>query len=114
MKKTSLILLLLLLICSTSALWVVNLHATDLNSTQVAEFITIRWQGRNDTKAILPSGKIENLKALFDRAPKPEGIDERAYYMNIAINAFAKVGYDFAGMNNDEIIMRRKIEKPQN
>jgi hypothetical protein len=29
--------------------------------------------------------------------------------MNIAMNAFAKEEYDFAGMDNDEIVMRRKI-----
>lgn len=109
MKKT--ILILLLTVFSVTGLSVFKLRAEETNSFQVIEFITIRWQGRDDTKVIRPNGKVESLKALFERAPKPDGIDERAYYMNVAMNAFAKDGYDFAGMNNDVIIMRRKTEK---
>lgn len=111
MKK--LLLILLLATFSASTPLFLKTQAAEANSYQVAEFITIRWQGRDDTKVIRPNGKIESLKPLFERAPRPDGIDERAYYLNIAMNAFAKNGYDFAWKNNDEIVMRRKIEKTE-
>ena len=56
-----------------------------------------------------PSGKVEKLRALLEKLPRPEGIDDRAYYRNIAMNAVAKEGFEFAGMTNDEIVMRRAV-----
>jgi hypothetical protein len=38
-------------------------------------------------------------------------IVDRAFYMNIAMNAVAKEGYEFAGMTSDEIVMRRAIAR---
>jgi hypothetical protein len=113
MKTKPLILLLTAL--SLVTFLFLKLHAADLNSVQKTEFIILRWQGRDNSKVVRSNGKIENLNVLFNRVAKPDGIDERAYYMNIAMNAFAKEGYDFAGMaNNDEIVMKRKYEQSQN
>src|SRR6516164_6893204 len=109
MKRT--ILLFLLAIFSISAVFALKTYAADTNSVQVAEFCTIRWQGIVNSKVIRPNGKIDSLKNLFERAPRPEGVDVRAYYLNVAMNALAKEGYDFAGMTVDEIVMKRKIEK---
>jgi hypothetical protein len=112
MKKKPLILLLAALSLGTFLFF--KLHAADLNTFQKTELITLRWQGRENSKVVRSNGKIENLNILFSKVTKPEGIDERAYYMNIAMNAFAKEGYDFAGMNNDEIVMKQKNEQTQN
>jgi hypothetical protein len=112
MKKKPLLLLLTTLSLVTFLFF--KLHAADLNTFQKTDFITLRWQGRDNSKVVRPNGKIENLNVLFNKVAKPDGIDERAYYMNVAMNAFSKEGYDFAGMNNDEIVMKRKIEQTQN
>ena len=110
MKKLNLILLVAAL--SLSALCLLRLRAAEPSSFQVAEFATIRWAGRDNTHLIRPNGRVEKLKPLFERFPRPEGgIDDRAYYMNIAMNTFAKEGYEFAGMFGDEIVMKRPIPR---
>jgi hypothetical protein len=40
---------------------------------------------------------------------KPNRVDDRAFYMNIAMNGLAKEGYEFAGMRADDIIMKRAV-----
>ena len=110
MKKLNLILLLAAL--SLSALCMLRLRAAEPSTFQVSEFATIRWAGRENTHVIRPNGRVEKLKVLFERFPHPEGgIDDRAYYMNIAINTFAKEGYEFAGIFGDEIVMKRSVAR---
>jgi hypothetical protein len=43
--------------------------------------------------------------------PKPDRTDDRAFYMNLAMNGLTKEGYEFAGMSSDEIVMRRAINR---
>lgn len=107
MKKQNLILALALL--SLAALYLLRSHAAEQTSFQVAEFVTIRWDGREHSYWVRPSGKIEKLRQLFERFPRPDGIDERVYYLGIAMNAVAKEGYDFAGMTQEQIVMRRQV-----
>jgi len=115
MKKSKVILLAAAL--SLAGLCLLTSLAAERNTTaeptsfQVAEFITIRWDGPDNTCVIRPSGKIDKLKQLFGRYPRPDGVDERVYYMTVAMNAVAKEGYEFAGMANDEIVMRRSIPR---
>jgi hypothetical protein len=110
MKKLSLILLLSLL--SLGAVHILKLRAAEPSTFQVSEFATIRWAGRDNTYLIHPNGKVDKLKILFERFPRPEGgIDERAYYMSIAMNAVAKEGFEFAGMTGDEIVMKRPVAR---
>ena len=109
MKNLNLILLASVL--SVSAVLLFKSRAAEPTTFQVVEFATIRWQGRDNSQVIRPNGKPEKLKPLFERAPRPNGLDERAYYLTIAINALAKEGYDFAGMTSDEIVMRRPLQR---
>ena len=76
---------------------------------QTSEYVTIRWAGRENTHVIRPNGKVEKLGVILSSVPKPrpEGIDDRSYYMNIAMNAVAREGYEFAGMTSDEVVMKR-------
>ena len=83
--------------------------AADGMSFQTIEFVTIRWDGRDNTYLIRSNGKIERLGSILKATPRPNGTDERAFYMNIAMNAVAKEGYDFAGMTSDEIVMKRVV-----
>ncbi|MHB8523203.1 MAG: hypothetical protein ACYDH9_20960 [Limisphaerales bacterium] len=87
------------------------MNAAEPASFQFVEFATIRWDGRDNSYLIRSSGKVEKLRPLFERYPRLEGIDERVYYMNIAMNAVAKEGYDFAGMTQEQIVMRRPVPR---
>jgi hypothetical protein len=57
------------------------------------------------------NGKVEVLGSVLKAALRPDGVDERTFYMNIAMNAVAKEGYDFAGMTSDEIVMKRAASR---
>lgn len=104
MKKTALI---LVIAVASGLTFQYFSRAVEPSSFQVAEFATIRWDGRDHSFVVRPNGKTELLKGLFGRLPRPEGMDERVYYMNAAMNAIAKEGYDFAGMTQEQIVMRR-------
>src|SRR5438876_2796711 len=109
MKKLSLALTLLVV-----AILAGQLHkskAAEEDSFQISEFATIRWGGRDNTQLIRPNGKVEKLRALLEKYSRPDGTDDRAYYMNIAMNAVGKEGYDFAGMTSDEIVMKRPVSR---
>ena len=109
MKKLSLALTLLVV-----AILAGQLHkskAAEEDSFRVSEFATIRWGGRENTQLIGPNGKVEKLRALLEKYPRPDGTDDRAYYMNIAANAAAKEGFEFAGMTSDEIVMKRPLAR---
>ena len=43
--------------------------------------------------------------------PKPNRTDERAFYMNLAMNGLTKEGYEFGGMSGDEIVMKRSVAR---
>ena len=50
-------------------------------------------------------------QALLTKFQRPDRVDDLAFYMSIAMNAMAKEGYDFAGMTNDEIVMKRPVAR---
>ena len=109
MKRLNLILLAAVL--SAAGLYLLKSRAAEQSTFQVVEFATIRWDGRENTRLIRPNGKVEKLKQLFERFPRPDGIDERTYYLSIAMNAIAREGFDFAGMTPDQIVMRRPFPR---
>ena len=91
-------------------LW--NARATEgAGEFQKFEYATIRWGGRENTQLIRPSGKTELLAPLLNKAPRPDRVDERAFFMNISMNAIAKEGYELAGMTGDEIVMKRPVPR---
>src|SRR4051812_4934892 len=83
------------------AIYLLTAKAAEANTFQTYEFATIRWGGRENTHLVRPNGKVEMLRPLLDRVPRPEHTDDRAYYMTVAMNAVAKEGFEFAGMTND-------------
>ena len=78
---------------------------------QTTEYVTIRWAGRENTHLIRSNGKVEFLGQILGKATRPDRVDERGFFINLAMNAVAKEGYEFAGMNNDEAVMKRTIIK---
>lgn len=85
------------------------LKAADSGGSQTFEYATIRWAGRDNTHLIRPGGQTEMLGPLLTKLQRPDRVDDRAFYMNIAMNAVAKEGYEFAGMTSDEIVMKRTV-----
>lgn len=85
--------------------------AESLPPLQRYEFVTIRWAGRDNTHLIRSNGKVEMLGPLLNQMARPDRTDDRAFYMTIAMNAVAKEGFDVAAMTQDEIVMRRAIER---
>jgi hypothetical protein len=75
------------------------------------EYATIRWDGRDNTHIIRPGGQVEHPSAELRKAKKPDRTDDRAFYMNLVMNALAKEGYEFAGMSSDEIVMKRPVAR---
>ena len=74
-----------------------------------SEYLTIRWAGRENTHIVRPGGQVEFLGAELRKLTRPERCDERAFYMNAAMNGLVKEGWEFAGMTSDEIVMRRPL-----
>jgi hypothetical protein len=73
------------------------------------EYATIRWAGRDNTHLIRPGGKTEIIGEQLRRVERPDKVDERALYMNLAMNGLVKEGYEFAGMTDDMVIMKRPV-----
>jgi hypothetical protein len=86
-------------------------NAADPIHQQISEYATIRWQGRDNSYIIRPSGQVEFVGPQLARIKKPDRVDERAFYLNAVMNALAKEGYEFAGISNDDIIMKRAVHQ---
>ena len=76
-------------------------------SASSSEYLTIRWSGRENTHVVRPGGHVEFIGAELRKLTRPDRCDERAFYMNAAMNGVVKEGWEFAGMSSDEIVMRR-------
>jgi hypothetical protein len=110
MKKLNLFLLAAVL--CLGGVQLMKLRADEPTTFQAVEFATIRWDGRNNTYLIRPNGKVDRFKQVFEKAPpRPDGVDERTYYMTIAMNAVAKEGFDFAGMTQEQFVMKRPLPR---
>src|SRR5262245_10788497 len=73
------------------------------------EYVTIRWAGRENTHIIRPGGQVEFIGMELRKSTKPDRVDDRAFYLNLAMNGLVKEGFEFAGMNTDEIVMKRGL-----
>jgi len=71
-------------------------NAAESVSFQSYEYVTIRWARRENTRLILSSGKAEFLGPILMKILRPDRTDKRAFYMNVAMNAAAKEGFEFA------------------
>jgi len=76
----------------------------------VYEYATLRWAGRDETHVIYPGGKVEVLGSKFKGVKKPERADERAYFMNLAMNALAGQGYELVAMTPDDYVFKRVVK----
>jgi len=84
-------------------------QAPAAGSPAANEYLTLRWAGRENTHVIRPGGRVEFVGSELRKLSRPDRCDERAFYMNCAMNGLVKEGWEFAGMTSDEIVMRRTI-----
>ncbi len=93
------------------ALCAFKLLAAEIKTGGMYEYATIRWAGRDNTHIVRPGGQVEFIGMELRKAPKPDRTDDRAFYMNLAMNGLTKEGYEFAGMSSDEIVMKRSVPR---
>ncbi|HEU5071372.1 MAG TPA: hypothetical protein VFV96_13295 [Verrucomicrobiae bacterium] len=103
--------LLLLTAISIVAFCLFRLPAADVPAAPRFEYVTIRWDGKDNTHIIRPGGQVEHVGVELRKARRPDRVDEHAFYMNLVMNGLAKEGYEFAGMTGDEIVMKRALIK---
>lgn len=109
MKQTSpLVWFGLLVLTALSAL---HLFSAQPKSAATYEFVTIRWAGVDNTHIIRPGGHVEFIGAELRKLAKPDRADNRSFYLNAAMNGLSKEGYEFAGISNDDIIMKRPLPR---
>ena len=87
------------------------LHAVDPIVSDRVEYLTLRWAGRDSTHLIRPTGEVEFIGKQLVNTKKPERADERSFYMNIALNALARDGYELTAMTSDDYLLKRRIAK---
>ena len=110
MKRVYL-LVFILIICISMGIFAHKLWAGEGAAFQTFEYGTIRWGGRDNTHFIRPNGKVEMLGSILVKLQRPDRVDERSFYMNLAINAVATEGFEVAAMTSDEVLMKRPINR---
>ena len=98
-----------LLLVASALVGVVGLTKLPANTAGTAQFeyATLRWGGRENTHLIRPDGTTEILGAKFAGVRKSEKIDDRSYYMNLAMNALSREGFELVAMTPDDYIFKR-------
>ena len=91
-----------------AALFWPHLSAQVQETALVTEYVTIHWDGSENTHIIRPGGKVEFIGKELRKFKRPGNCDERAFYMNVAMNGLVKEGWELSGMISDEIVMRRR------
>jgi hypothetical protein len=72
------------------------------------EYASVLWAGsRENMRVVLPDGKADLWGARLGRTTLPEGTEPRLYFLNYVMNALAKEGWEFAGVTDDQIVMKR-------
>jgi hypothetical protein len=75
------------------------------------EYATLRWAGRENTHLIRPSGNVEFLGPKFAGVKRPDRADDRSFYMNLAMNALAREGYELVAITPDDYVFKRPAVK---
>jgi hypothetical protein len=112
MKTRSIVALFSILVLGTVfILRPLGAQSTEPKANAGYEYITIRWAGKDNTHIVRPGGQVEFIGMELRKFAKPDRVDDRAFYMNAAMNGLTKEGYEFAGMSSDEIVMRRALAR---
>jgi hypothetical protein len=97
----------LALIAAFAAVTCARLLAADTANVAKYEYVTIRWGGRDNTQIVRPGGQVEFIGSELKKAPKPKDADDRAFYMNLALNGLSKEGFELVAISSDDMVLRR-------
>ncbi|WCJ60006.1 hypothetical protein NXS98_02440 [Fontisphaera persica] len=76
------------------------------------EYAYFRFAG-DQTTIVWPDGTTQRVIPFGGRR-RPEKADERMWYITGGINILAAKGFEIAWMDEDDVIMRRRVvEKPE-
>ena len=103
MKRTALFISLFASL-ATIILLAARLWAAETTTFQTYEYATIRWSGKESTHFIRANGKVEMLGSVLTKVSRPDRVDERAFYLNLAMNAVAKEGYELAWADRKSVV----------
>lgn len=110
MKKLPVILAVTVAILSGWAAFTTGAQ-TETPSQPATEYVTLHWDGRDNSHVIRPDGVVEFLGAKFKGIKKSDRADERAYFMNLAMNALSREGYELVSMTPDDYVFRRPTKR---
>jgi hypothetical protein len=90
-----------------------NTTAAEQAASASTEYVTVRWAGRENMHLIRPGGEVEFIWSKLKSIKRPDRCDERAFYINLAMNSLAKDGYQVVTLFNDDLIMKREPHRAQ-
>jgi hypothetical protein len=93
--------------CAVIGFFAARLVGAEAGSFQAFEYGTIRWAGRENTHFIRPNSTVEMLGPILTKVQRPDRVDERCFYMSLAVNAVAREGFEVCAMTSDEILVKR-------
>ena len=88
-----------------------SLQPQPADPVRTSEYATLRWDGPENTHLIRPNGAVEVLGAKFAGVKKPSRVDERSFFMNLAVNALAREGFELVAMTPDDYLFRRSLPR---
>ena len=62
---------------------------------------------RPNPYVVWPNRQVEFYGDQLAREKAPEGCDPHSYFMSLVVNILAREGYEFAGMTDAQIVMKR-------
>jgi hypothetical protein len=88
-----------------------RLRAAGPGTAQTYEYGTLRWDGKEHTHFVRPSGQVEFLGPLLTKVERPDKADERALLLTIAVNAIAQQGFEVVCASSDTIVFKRPLNR---
>ena len=75
--------------------------------THSIEYAWVRWDGKDNTHVITPSGEVEFLGPKLKSMKRPDRADERAFYLAAIINSLAKDDWEVVACKDDDVLLKR-------
>ena len=54
---------------------------------------------------------MEFLGSILAAVKRPDRVDESAFHMTLAINAVAREGFEVAATTDNEVVLRRAVQR---
>jgi hypothetical protein len=108
MKKYSIVLSLAILCVLGLAALTATRAAVEPVAPVSFSYATIQWEhNAREPYVVRPDGKVYPYGGILARESVPEGANTQTYFMNLVLNLLGKEGYEFAGITEHGIVMKR-------